>query len=366
MEKRAHNFFAGPTGLPTEVLKEVQAELLNFKGTGVSVMEISHRSKEFQAVIDEAEADLKEILGLDDDYAVLFLQGGATHQFTMLPMNILNDGDDADYIVTGKWAERAHEEGALMGKANLIATSADADKKYCHLPEIKKEDMSDSAKYLHFTSNNTIFGTQWWEFPKTKPGTALVSDMSSDFLSREFDASKFDMIYAGAQKNIGPAGVTVVVIKKSFAEEISKKLPKTFDYRNQIKKGSMFNTPPAFATYVVGKVFKWVLKNGGLKGMEERNRTKAELIYGMIDKYPDFYKGYVDNKKHRSWMNVCFNLPTVELEAKLIAEAKEKDILGIKGYRDLGGIRVSQYNAVNPESVKILTDLMEDFYQRNK
>jgi len=233
MEKRAHNFFAGPTGLPTEVLKEVQAELLNFKGTGVSVMEISHRSKEFQAVIDEAEADLKEILGLDDDYAVLFLQGGATHQFTMLPMNILNDGDDADYIVTGKWAERAHEEGALMGKANLIATSADADKKYCHLPEIKKEDMSDSAKYLHFTSNNTIFGTQWWEFPKTKPGTALVSDMSSDFLSREFDASKFDMIYAGAQKNIGPAGVTVVVIKKSFAEEISKKLPKTFDYRNQ-------------------------------------------------------------------------------------------------------------------------------------
>jgi phosphoserine aminotransferase len=366
MENRAHNFFAGPAALPVEVLKKAQEELLNFKGTGCSVMEISHRSKEFQSVIDEAEADLKKILGLGDDYSVLFLQGGATHQFIMLAMNALHEGDEADYIVSGKWASRAHEEGALQGKANLIATSENLEKKFSVLPEVKKEDMNPNAKYLHFTSNNTIFGTEWFDYPEPPEGVGLVCDMSSDFLAHKFDARKFDMIYAGAQKNVGPSGVTVVVLKKEWAEKtFTKKLPKTLDYKFQIKKGSMFNTPACFNIYITGLVFKWVLEQGGLEGMEKRNREKMETIYGMIDAHPEFFKGYVPNKAHRSWMNVCFNLPTPELEAQFIAEAKEKNMLGLKGYRELGGIRASIYNSTSPESVKALADFMDEFRKRN-
>jgi len=364
--ERAHNFFAGPAALPLEVLKKAQEELLDFKGTGCSVMELSHRSKQFQTVIDEAEADLKKILGLGDDYSVLFLQGGATHQFIMLAMNALHDGDEADYIVSGKWASRAFEEGGLQGKANLVATSENLEKKFSALPEVKKENMNPNAKYLHFTSNNTIFGTQSFDYPKPLEGVGLVCDMSSDFLSHKFDASKFDMIYAGAQKNIGPAGVTVVVIKKSWAEKtFTKKLPKTLDYNFQIKKGSMFNTPACFNIYITGLVFKWVLGLGGLEGTEKRNREKSEAIYGMIDAYPDFFTGYIKNKAHRSWMNVCFNLPNAELEAKFIAEATAKNMLGLKGYRDLGGIRASMYNSTSPESVKALVDFMDDFRKRN-
>ncbi len=367
MVKRSHNFFAGPACLPTEVLEEAQKELLDFAGTGASVMEISHRSKEFQNVIDEAEADLLKILGLGDDYKVLFLTSGATHQFIMLGMNALTKDTEADYIVSGKWAERAHEEGAFWGKANVAATSANLENKFSRLPEVKTEDLSDNARFLHFTSNNTIFGTQYFDFPTPKPGVPLVCDMSSDFLSHQFDASKFDMIYAGAQKNIGPSGVTVVVVKKSFAEKtFTNKLPKSLDYNFQIKKGSMFNTPPCFNIYIVGKVFKWVLKNGGLKGMEERNRKKAEILYGAIDNSEGFYRGYVQEKSHRSWMNVCFNLPTEELEKKFIEEAKAQDMLGLKGYRDLGGIRASIYNAVSPESVEALTKFMDDFRKKNQ
>jgi len=365
--KRALNFFAGPTGLPTEVLEEVRDELLNFKGTGVSVMEISHRSKEFQQVIDEAREDLKKILNVGDDYEVLFLQGGATHQFIMLAMNALDENSEADYIVSGKWAKRALEEAQIQGKANLIATSENLEAKFSILPDIKEDKMTTNAKYLHFTSNNTIYGTQWWNFPTPKKGVALVSDMSSDFISRKFNMNDFEMVYAGAQKNIGPAGVAVAVIKKEWAKKaFTKKLPKTLDYNFQISKGSMFNTPPAFNIYVTGKVFKWVLKNGGLEGMEERNRKKANLIYSKIDAYPDFFKGYVKNKEHRSWMNVCFNLPTKELEAKFIEEATKKDMLGLKGYRELGGIRASLYNSVSPKEVQTLVDFMEDFYQNNK
>ena len=367
MEKRSNNFFAGPAALPTEVLVEAQKEMLNFAGTGASVMEISHRSKEFQTVIDEAEADLLNILGLDDDYKILFLSSGATHQFIMLAMNALTENDEADYIVSGKWAQRAQEEGEFWGKANVAASSADLEKKFSRLPEIKPENLSDKARYLHFTSNNTIFGTQFFNYPTPKPGIPLICDMSSDFLSHQFDASKFDMIYAGAQKNIGPSGVTVVVLKKSFAKKVfTKKLPKPLDYNFQIKKGSMFNTPPCFNIYIVGKVFKWVIANGGLKGMEERNSKKADLIYGAIDNSNGFYKGYVEEKSHRSWMNVCFNLPTEELEKKFLAEAAKKEMLGLKGYRDLGGIRASLYNAVSPESVKELTDFMETFRKNNQ
>ncbi len=368
MEKRAHNFFAGPAALPLEVLQEVQAELLNFAGTGVSVMEISHRSKDFEKVMNEAEEDLLKILNLSkEEYAVVFLGGGATHQFIMLAMNSLNKEDVADYIVTGQWAERAWEEGSFWGDAKIVATSKNEPKAFNKLPEIKTENMSDNAKYLHFTSNNTIYGTQFWSFPTPKPGVPLVCDMSSDFLSRDFDATKFDMIYAGAQKNVGPAGVAIAVIKRSFAEKVfTRKLPKTLDYKVQIKKGSMFNTPPCFNIYVTGKVFKWILKQGGLKAIEAVNRKKAEIIYGAIDAHADFYKGYVVEKSHRSWMNVCFNLPTEELEAKFVSEAKAKGMLGLKGYRDLGGIRASTYNAVSVESVQLLADFMEEFYKVNK
>ena len=364
MENRAHNFFAGPAALPYEALKKAQEELLNFRGTGVSVMEISHRDKAFIEVAKEAEADLKKLLGLGDDYAVLFLGGGATHQFIMLGMNALHEGDEADYIVSGNWAKRAYEEGGLQGKANLVATSADLEKPFCRLPEVKQENMSPKAKYLHFCSNNTIYGTQFFEdnFPKPLPGVGLVCDMSSGFMSHNFDATKFDMIYAGAQKNIGPAGVTVVVVRKEWAEKtFTKKLPKSLDYNFQIQKESMFNTPPCFNIYMTGLVFKWMLEMGGMEGMEKRNRTKADMLYGMIDKYPDFYKGYVTEKAHRSWMNVPFNLPTPELEAEFVAAAKAQGMLGLKGYRTVGGIRASIYNSTSPESVKALVDFMEDF-----
>lgn len=364
MENRAHNFFAGPAALPTEVLKKAQAELLDFKGMGVSVMEMSHRDKAFIAVATEAEADLKKLLGLGDDYAVLFLGGGATHQFTMLPMNALHEGDEADYIVSGNWADRAYEEGQVIGKANLVATSKTLAKPFCELPEVKQENMSPKAKYLHFCSNNTIYGTQFFEdsFPKPLPGVGLVCDMSSGFMSHNFDATKFDMIYAGAQKNIGPAGVTVVVLRKEWAAKtFTKKLPKSFDYNFQIKKESMFNTPPCFNIYITGLVFKWMLEMGGMEGMEKRNKIKADIIYSMIDKYPDFYRGYVTNKAHRSWMNVPFNLPTEELDDEFVKAAKAKKMLGLKGYRDLGGIRASIYNSTSPESVTALADFMEEF-----
>ncbi len=366
MAERVLNFFAGPAALPIEVLKEVQEELLDFRGTGVSVMEISHRSKEFQAVVDEAENDLLNILGLTDEYKVLFLSGGATHQFIMLPMNTLGEGRKADYIVSGKWAARAFEEGGLQGDAHLVATSASDTKTYSVLPNVTADNMRDDAVYLHFTTNNTIYGTEWWDYPTPKPGVALVADMSSDFLAHTFDASKFSMFYAGAQKNVGPAGVAVVVVKKSWAEKVFvNKLPKTLDYKMQIKKGSMFNTPPAFNIYVTGKVFKWVLRNGGLKGMEERNRKKADMIYGEIDAHPEFFRGYVENKAHRSWMNVTFNLPTPELEAQFVAESTAQHMLGLKGYRELGGIRASIYNSTSPEHVERLVDFMEQFYQKN-
>lgn len=368
MEKRAINFFAGPSGLPLEVLKEAQAEMLDFAGTGLSVMEISHRSKEFQNVIDTAEDDLLKILSLSkDDYGVVFLGNGATHQFIMLAMNALKDGGKADYIVSGKWAHRAVEEAAFWGDTKVVATSENRDDKYAELPEIKQEDMSDDAKYLHFTSNNTIYGTQFWNMPKPKTGIPLVCDMSSDFLSRDFDASKFDMIYAGAQKNIGPSGVAVAVIKRSFAEKVfTSKLPKPFDYKFQMKKGSMFNTPPCFNIYMVGKVLKWILKNGGLKGINAVNKEKASLMYAKIDEHPEFYRGYVKNKDQRSWMNVCFNLPTVELEKKFVEESKAKNMLGLKGYRDLGGIRASIYNSVSVDNVKSLIYFMEEFYLNNR
>ncbi|MGI6395447.1 MAG: 3-phosphoserine/phosphohydroxythreonine transaminase [bacterium] len=364
MENRAHNFFAGPAALPTEVVKKAQEELLNFRGMGVSVMEMSHRDKVFVNVAAEAEADLKKLLGLGDDYAVLFLGGGATHQFTMLPMNALHEGDEADYIVSGNWANRAYEEGGNQGKANLVATSKTLEKPYSELPEIKQENMSPKAKYLHFCSNNTIYGTQFFDnnFPKPLPGVGLVCDVSSGFMSHTFDASKFDMMYAGAQKNIGPAGVTVVVLKKEWAAKtFTKKLPKSLDYNFQIEKESMFNTPPCFNIYITGLVFKWMLEMGGIPAMEKRNRQKAETIYGMIDKYPDFYRGYVTNKDHRSWMNVTFHLPTDELNAEFVAAAKAKNMLGLKGYRSLGGIRASIYNSTSPESVQILADFMEEF-----
>ena len=371
MENRAHNFFAGPAALPLEVLKQAQAELLNFRGTGVSVMEISHRDKAFIAVTEEAEADLKKLLGLGDDYAVLFLGGGATHQFIMLPMNVLNEGDCADYVDSGNWAHRAYEEACIQAdwakaKANCVASTRELEKKYCVLPEVKQENMNPNAKYLHFCSNNTIYGTQFFEknYPKPLPGVPLVADMSSGFMSHKFDATKFDMIYAGAQKNVGPAGVTVVVIKKSWAETFNKKgfqLPKTLDYKVQIEKGSMFNTPPCFNIYITGLVFKWMLEMGGLEAMEKRNDKKQKMIYGAIDNSNGFYRGYVQNPEHRSWMNVTFNLPTPELEEEFVKSAKAQGMLGLKGYRTLGGIRASIYNSTTPESVETLVDFMESF-----
>lgn len=367
MTKRVHNFYPGPAALPLEVLEEVKNELLDYKGIGASVMEISHRSPEFKEIVAEAQKDLLALLDLnEEEYFVFFLANGATHQFSMLPMNICKKDDTIDYIISGKWSERAHEEGSFYANANIVASSKSMENPHCKLPEVDKNAMNENARFLHFATNNTIYGTQWWDFPKPKGDTPLVSDMSSDFLSRTFDASKFSMIYAGAQKNIGPAGITVAVIKKSWLKkDFNNDLPKLYDYNFLMKKDSAFNTPPVFNIYFVGKVFKWIRAHGGIEAMEIKNRKKSEMLYNAIDSSEGFYRGYVKEKTHRSWMNVTFNLTSEELEKKFLDEAKKKDMIGLKGYRTMGGIRVSMYNAISPESVEHLVTFMEDFRKEN-
>lgn len=358
---RAHNFNAGPAILPLQVVEETRDAVQNFQNTGMSIMEVSHRSKEFDVVIKEAQSDALKIMNLNpDEYYVIFLGGGASLQFAMVPMNFLHT--KADYINTGEWARKALKEAKAMGNACEVASS-EADN-YNHIP--KNVVWSTDADYAHITTNNTIFGTRLNKMPDVG-NVPLVADMSSDFLSRQLDYSKFSLIYAGAQKNIGPAGATMVVIKKSWVEEKAKtNIPTMLKYKTHVDKESLFNTPPCLPIYVIHRTFKWILAQGGLEAIEKVNMNKAKLIYDVIDGLPDFYKGSVIEKEDRSIMNITFNICKKELEEKFVAEAKAKNMIGLKGHRSVGGIRASVYNANPTESCQALADFMQDFYNANK
>ena len=359
---RAHNFSAGPAILPVEVLEETSNAVKDFGNLGMSIMEMSHRSKEYDAVFVETQNDALKLMGLSpEDYTVLFLGGGASLQFLMIPYNFLSVG--ADYANTGAWSKKAIKEAQWVGNCNVVASSEDATFNY--IP--KNIRWNADADYAHFTTNNTIYGTRWLELPDVGD-VPLIADMSSDIFSREIDFSKFSLIYAGAQKNMGPAGVTMIVIKNEFFEKnATGKAPTMLNYKTHIDKGSMFNTPPTLPVYVVGRTFKWMLNHGGLAAIQEMNETKAALLYDYIDANTDFYKGTVGDKNDRSIMNVTWNLPTPELEAKFVAEAKSRyNMTNLKGHRSVGGCRASIYNACPKSSVEALVGFMEEFMKENK
>ncbi len=354
-------FNAGPATLPKEVLKQAQAELVDFHGVGYSILEASHRSAEFDEVIGTGESLIRELLGISDDYAVLFLQGGASTQFCMIPMNFMGAGQSADYIDTGAWSSKAFKEADNLGQARVIASSK--DKNYSYIPKLDGLDYDPQAAYLHITANNTIFGTEYAGYPSAPAGVPLIADMSSDYLSRPLDVNKFGMIYGGAQKNIGPAGVTLVILRRDLAERSPKSLPTMLNYNTHIGKGSMFNTPPTFGIYMVKLVAEWLKKLGGLEAMARMNDEKADLLYGEIDA-DDFYRG-VAAVDSRSKMNVTFNLATEELEKKFVAAATAAGLIGLKGHRSVGGCRASIYNAMPLEGVQALVSFMQDFRQAN-
>lgn len=356
--KRAHNFNPGPAVLPWEVLEEASQAILEFAGTGMSILEVSHRAKEFENVLNTAVADLKEILGIPAGYSVLFLQGGASHQFSMIPYNFLLPNTTGNFVITGSWAKKAYKEAKLFGKTYVSGTSEPSA--FNHIPS--SIDISEDASYLHITTNNTIFGTQYKIFPDPK-GLPFFADMSSDFLSRPFDVSKFALIYAGAQKNAGSAGVTIVIIQDEMLKKQNQNLSTFWNYTTHLNNNSLFNTPSVYAIYVAGLVFKWIKKMGGLVAIEKNNEAKAKLIYDVIDQYPDFYKGHA-MKNSRSLMNITFRLPSEELEKAFLDKAKELKLVGLKGHREVGGLRASTYNALPMESAEILANLMKDFMQK--
>ena len=355
--RRLHNFSAGPGALPLAVLEEAKRELPVFGDIGASVLEISHRSPTYTEITESATALLKKMLGLGDDWHVLFLQGGASMQFYQTALNFLPDAGHADYLITGTWSENAIEEARRVGTAHEAASSADENFSYIPRPESWK--VHEEAAYLHYTSNNTIFGTQFQSEPDVAP--KLVCDASSDFLSRPMDASRYGLIYAGAQKNIGPAGVTVVLVQDDFLQRRRQPLPTMLDYGVHAKK--LFNTPPVFAVYLVEKVLRWLDGMGGIPAIQQVNQRKADALYGAIDG-TDFYTGTVRGDS-RSQMNVCFRLPSEELEAQFIKAAKGEGLLALKGHRSVGGIRASIYNAVEEESVQALVDFMGRFEKEN-
>lgn len=359
--ERVLNFAAGPAAIPLEVLESIEKNVCNYNGEGLSVMEMSHRSKTYEKIINETRDNLKKILNLNDDMDILFLQGGASSQFAMVPFNLANVGDLTYYAVTGNFANKAWEEAKKWTNA-IDITNSKADK-YKYIPEIDNSKIDKSAKYLHITANNTIFGTMYDKLPELN--IPLVADVSSNILGKDYDYNKLALAYAGAQKNLGPAGLTVVVINKKYIrEDVANTIPTMFRYDIHSKNGSMYNTPPTFAIYVAGEMFKWVIKEGGVKAIEKRNIEKANMLYDILDN-SSFYKPFAE-KNSRSIMNVTFNLPTEELEAKFIAEAKENGMINLKGHRVLGGIRASIYNAMTVEGVKKLAEFMITFEKENK
>ena len=359
---RIYNFSAGPAVLPLEVLKEVQEELLDFQGTGMSILEMSHRSPSYEQVNAEAEADIKELLGLGDDYCVLFLGGGGSLQFSMVAMNFLTPGKKGGYVITSTFSDKAMKEAQKVGETSILFSSK--ENKYNRVPRPEELSYSDDLAYVHITGNNTIEGTEFMDYPETDE-IPLIADLSSDILSRPIDASKFALIYAGAQKNIGPGGVVVVIARKSYFAGRDKALPTMLNYEVHMENNSLYNTPPVFGVYIVGKVAKWLKAQGGLEVMARRNEEKARLVYDVIDAHPDFFRGYAD-KDCRSLMNVTFGLPTEELETKFATEAKAIGLDGLKGHRSVGGLRASIYNAMPKAGCEKLAEFMEEFYIKNK
>jgi len=357
MGDRVFNFSAGPSQMPLPVLEKAQKELLNYGGTGTSVMEMSHRSAAFQDIIDSAEATLRKVMNISDDYAVLFLQGGASLQFSMVPMNLLKRGEKALYAVTGNFAGKAYEEATRWGDAKVLTSSKDA--MFSYIPDIDPSDVDTDAKYLHITGNNTIFGTTYYKTPKTN-GVPLVADWSSAILGKEIDINEYELVYAGAQKNIGPAGVTVVIIKKSLLKnEVDNVVPTMLRYDIHADKGSMYNTPPCFAIYVSGLMFSWVESMGGVKEIERLNCEKAKLLYDYIDN-SGLYKNDV-RKKDRSITNVRFTLPSKELTADFLDFTAKRGLINLKGHKLVGGCRASIYNAMPLEGVQKLVNAMKEF-----
>ncbi len=354
---RVHNFNPGPAVLPLAVLERAQRELLDIEGTGMSIMEHSHRGKTYEAVHDAAIASLRELLGVPAGHDILLLQGGASQQFAQVPMNLRREGQSADYVITGTWAEKALAEARRIGQARVAATTR-VDGKFARVPSADELQLDDSAAYLHITTNNTIAGTQFHEFPASK--TPLVADMSSDILSRPIDVSRFGLIYAGAQKNLGPSGVTVVIVRKDLVASGNENIPQVFQYRTQADANSLSNTPPTFGIYMLRNVLDWLKAQGGVQAMAERNARKARLLYQVLDERSDFFTSPVD-KGSRSQMNVVFNLPTPELEAECIRQAEARGMVGLKGHRSVGGMRASIYNACPEESVQALADFLRDF-----
>lgn len=357
---RVYNFSAGPAVLPEEVLQEAADEMLDYRGTGMSVMEMSHRSKAYDTIIKEAEADLRELMNIPDNYKVLFLQGGASQQFAMIPMNLMKNRV-ADYIVTGQWAKKAYQEASLYGKANKIASSE--DKTFSYIPDCSNLPISEDADYVYICENNTIYGTKFKSLPNTK-GKPLVADVSSCFLSEPVDVTKYGVIYGGVQKNIGPAGVVIVIIREDLiTEDVLPGTPTMLRYKIHADADSLYNTPPAYGIYICGKVFKWLKKMGGLEAMKERNEKKAKILYDYLDE-SKLFKGTV-RKEDRSLMNVPFITGNEELDAKFVKEAKEAGFENLKGHRTVGGMRASIYNAMPIEGVEKLVEFMKKFEAEN-
>ena len=358
--RRVYNFSAGPAVLPEEVLREAADEMLDYKGTGMSVMEMSHRSKTYDTIIKEAEADLRDLMKIPDNYKVLFLQGGASQQFAMIPMNLMKN-KVADYIVTGQWAKKAYQEAQIYGKANKIASSE--DETFSYIPDCSDLPISEDADYVYICENNTIYGTKFKALPDTK-GKPLVADVSSCFLSEPVDVTKYGVIYGGVQKNIGPAGVVIVIIREDLiTEDVLPGTPTMLRYKIHADNASLYNTPPAYGIYICGKVFKWLKKKGGLEAMKEYNEKKAKILYDFLDE-SKMFRGTV-RKEDRSLMNVPFVTGDADLDAKFVKEAKEAGFENLKGHRSVGGMRASIYNAMPMEGVEKLVEFMRKFEAEN-
>ena len=357
---RVYNFSAGPAVLPESVLQEAAAEMLDYRGSGMSVMEMSHRSSTYQAIIDEAEKDLRELMGIPDNYKVLFMQGGASQQFAMVPMNLMQNGV-ADYIITGMWAKKAHAEAKKYGTANAIASSA--DKTFSYIPDCSDLPVSENADYVYICENNTIYGTKFKSLPNTK-GKPLVADVSSCFLSEPVNVTDYGMIFGGVQKNIGPAGVVIGIIREDLIrEDVLPGTPTMLTYKTFADNGSMYNTPPAYGIYICGKVFKWLKDMGGLEAIAARNQAKAKILYDYLDS-SSLFRGTVE-KKDRSLMNVPFVIGDPDMEAKFVKESAAAGLMNLKGHRSVGGMRASIYNAMPVEGVKALVEFMNDFERKN-
>ena len=358
---RIYNFSAGPSTLPVPALEKAQKEFLEYKNTGMSVMEMSHRSKDYEAIHANTKNLMCELIGIPSNYHIIFLGGGASLQFGMIPMNFLAEGS-GDFIDTGEWSSKAIKEVKIQGKKYNLAASTKAEN-YCRIPKQSELKLDPNARFVHVTTNNTIFGTQWRKLPDTG-NVPMICDMSSDILSKPIDITNIGMIYAGAQKNLGPAGVTVAIIRDDMLKYVPDNIPTMLSYKTHVDKDSLYNTPPTFPIYIIMLVLEWIKEIGGVKKIEEMNQQKYDLLYGMLDKYPDYYKGTTE-KESRSYMTPTFRMRTEELEKEFISEAGKAKISGIKGHRSVGGIRTSMYNAMTVEGIKVLTEFMEDFKTRH-